>query len=81
MRHEHQLSTRRPTRRLAVDSLRAEAAAEAGEEVPEKDARANRMRAEEEAEITGKLAALRDELNEVLEEVRCELAEVDDEAS
>ena len=36
------------------------------------------MRAEEAEEVTGKLATLRDELNEVLEEVRCELAEVDD---
>ena len=36
------------------------------------------MRREEEVEIAAKLRQLKEELNEVLEEVRCELAEVDD---
>eukprot|EP00966_Prymnesium_polylepis_P260077 6007725-Prymnesium_polylepis.1 len=39
------------------------------------------MRAEEEADISEHLGRLREELNELLEEVRCELAEADEDAS
>lgn len=54
------------------------AAEDSGEEVPEKQARANRMRVEEESEVSSKLKCLKVELNELLEEIQCELTEMDD---
>ncbi|KAL1496769.1 hypothetical protein AB1Y20_014358 [Prymnesium parvum] len=64
---------------LAVDELRARAAEERGETVPEKEGRASRMRAEEEEEVCDELRQVVEEVNEVLDEVRGELAEMEEE--
>ena len=60
---------------LAVDELQAEkgAAADAAERA--RAARHGVLRAEEAKEVGARLDAVRDELNEAIDEVRCELAE------
>lgn len=58
---------------LAIDSLREEAELDGAGDGGWR--RASAMRAEERAELEGKLAALTAELNDTLDEVRCELAD------
>jgi hypothetical protein len=59
---------------LAVDKLRDEA----GDDVGEPARRMAGMRREEAAELVATLARLTERINDVIEEVRCEYAELDD---
>ena len=66
---------------IAIDQLRQSAVEESGEEEARLHARerqAAALRQDEAAELTGKLARLVDELNDALDDVRCEVADADD---
>lgn len=58
---------------IALDSLHTDGAS--GVDEASKEARAGAMRADEAKEVGARLEALRGELNDALDEVRCELAE------
>eukprot|EP00320_Phaeocystis_rex_P009772 CAMPEP_0119062128 /NCGR_PEP_ID=MMETSP1178-20130426/5791_1 /TAXON_ID=33656 /ORGANISM="unid sp, Strain CCMP2000" /LENGTH=208 /DNA_ID=CAMNT_0007043387 /DNA_START=95 /DNA_END=721 /DNA_ORIENTATION=+ len=60
----------------AIDAHRALAADESGSELPERERRTAALRAEEAAELTEKLAATVERINDTLDEIRSELADL-----
>ena len=60
----------------AVDAHRAQAADEAGTELPDRERRTAALRAEEASELTEKLAATVESINDTLDEIRSELADL-----
>ena len=63
----------------AVDAHRAQAADEVGTELPERERRTAALRTEEASELTEKLAATVECINDTLEEIRSELADLTEE--
>ena len=65
----------------AVDAHRAQAPDDAGTELPERERRTAVLRAEEAAELTEKLAATVEGINDTLDEIRSELADLVEEGT
>ena len=63
----------------AVDAHRAQAADEAGTELPDRERRTAALRAEEASELAEKLAATVESINDTLDEIRSELADLAEE--